>query len=205
MANGIIKLMDKQVKSKERVANFGEVNTSEKEVSAMIDLVKDQAERLESRFLEPACGDGNFLIEVMSRKLDILAKNYQKDQYEFEKNSIVAVGSIYGVEILEDNAEKARERLFNKFDKEYKKYFLNSINQDFLDSINYILKKNIIHGDALTLKKVKSNEPVTFCEWALIKNKIKERLYSSDLLAYAPFEKEHFSLIGWERFIYPDP
>ena len=99
------------------------MNTSEKEVSAMIDLVKDQAERLESRFLEPACGDGNFLIEVMSRKLDILAKNYQKDQYEFEKNSIVAVGSIYGVEILEDNAEKARERLFNKFDKEYKNTF----------------------------------------------------------------------------------
>ena len=203
MANGIIKLMDKQVKSKERVANFGEVNTSEKEVSAMIDLVKDQAERLESRFLEPACGDGNFLIEVMSRKLDILAKNYQKDQYEFEKNSIVAVGSIYGVEILEDNAEKARERLFNKFDKEYKKYFLNSINQDFLDSINYILKKNIIHGDALTLKKVKSNEPVTFCEWALIQNKIKRRDFTlSDLLAYAPFEKGTlFSDLGEEVHI----
>ena len=203
MANGIIKLMDKQVKSKERVANFGEVNTSEKEVNAMIDLVKDQTERLDSRFLEPACGDGNFLIEVLSRKLDVVVKQYKNNQYDFEKNSLVVVGSIYGVDILKDNAEQARGRLYKKFENEYKKYFSDSVNQDFLDSIKYIFEKNIIHGDALTLKKVKSNEPVTFCEWALIDNKIKRRDFTlSDLLAYAPFEKGTlFSDLGEEVHI----
>ena len=75
--------MDKQVKSKDRVANFGEVNTSEKEVNAMIDLVRDQTERLDSRFLEPACGDGNFLIEVLSRKLNVIVKKYKNNQYDF--------------------------------------------------------------------------------------------------------------------------
>lgn len=195
--------MDKQIKSKKRVADFGEVNTSEIEVNAMIDLVKDQTERLDSRFLEPACGDGNFLIEVMSRKLEILIKQYKNNQYDFEKNSVVAVGSIYGVDILKDNAKQARSRLYKKFENDYKKYFSNNINHDLLDSIKYILKKNIIHGDALTLKKVKSNEPVTFCEWALIENKVKRRDFTlSDLLAYAPFEKGTlFSDLGEEVYI----
>lgn len=192
--------MDKQVKSKKRVADFGEVNTSEKEVNAMIDLVKDQTERLDSRFLEPACGDGNFLIEVLSRKLNAVVKQYKNSQYDFEKNSVVAVGSIYGVDILKDNAEQARERLYKKFENEYKKYFSDNVNQDFLDSIKYIFGKNIIHGDALTLKKVESDEPVTFCEWALIENKIKRRDFTlSDLLAYGPFEKGTlFSDLGEE-------
>tara|TARA_B100001093_G_C26851399_1_gene1025339 strand:- start:4087 stop:4728 length:642 start_codon:yes stop_codon:yes gene_type:complete len=182
--------MNNQVKSKERVANFGEVNTSEKEVNAMVDLVKDQAERLDSRFLEPACGDGNFLLEVMSRKLKMLVKKYKKNQYDFEKYSVIAVGTIYGVDILKDNAEQARERLFKKFIEEYEKYFINNVNANLVESIRYIFKKNIIHGDALTLKKVDSDQPVTFCEWALIEDKIQRRDYTlSDLLAYAPFEK----------------
>jgi 23S rRNA G2445 N2-methylase RlmL len=83
-----MKSMNNQVKSKERVADFGEVNTSEREVNAMLDLVKQETERLDSRFLEPACGDGNFLIEVLNRKLEILVKKYKKNQYEFEKNSM---------------------------------------------------------------------------------------------------------------------
>ena len=195
--------MDKQVKSKDRVANFGEVNTSEKEVNAMIDLVRDQTERLDSRFLEPACGDGNFLIEVLSRKLNVIVKKYKNNQYDFEKNSAVAVGSIYGIDILKDNAEQARRRLYKKFENKYKKYFSEKVNQDFLDSINYIFGKNIIHGDALTLNKVESNEPVTFSEWALIENKIKRRDFTlSDLLAYAPFEKGTlFSDLGEEVHI----
>ena len=82
--NGIINLMSNQVKSKERVADFGEVNTSEREVNAMLDLVKQETERLDSRFLEPACGDGNFLIEVLNRKLDILVKKYKKNISEKE-------------------------------------------------------------------------------------------------------------------------
>ena len=93
--------------------------------------------------------------------------------------------------------------MYKKFENEYKKYFSDNVNQDFLDSINYIFGKNIIHGDALTLKKVESNEPVTFSEWALIENKIKRRDFTlSDLLAYAPFEKGTlFSDLGEEVHI----
>ena len=149
--------MNNQVKSKDRVTDFGEVNTSEREVNAMLDLVEQETERLDSRFLEPACGDGNFLIEVLNRKLDVLVKNYKKNQYEFEKNAVVVIGSIYGVDILEDNAQSARDRLFNRFLEVYEKLFKDFLNQDLIQSVKFILDKNIIHGDALTLKKVNSN------------------------------------------------
>tara|TARA_Y100000768_G_scaffold315361_1_gene250300 strand:+ start:937 stop:1581 length:645 start_codon:yes stop_codon:yes gene_type:complete len=198
--------MPKQVKSKQRVSEFGEVNTSKREVESMLDLVIHETERLDSRFLEPACGDGNFLIEVLRRKLRILVKNYKNNQYEFEKNSIVMIGSIYGLDILEDNAESARKRLLTEFLKVYEKHFRKNINKNLIKSIKYILKRNIIHGDALTLKQVISEKPVIFCEWAIINNKLKRRDFSlSDLLIYAPFEKGSiFSDMGEEAFI-PDP
>ena len=195
--------MNKQVKSKARVADFGEVNTSEREVNAMLDLVKQETERLDSRFLEPACGDGNFLIEVLNRKLEILIKKYKRNQYEFERNSVVVVGSIYGVDILLDNAQSARDRLFNRFFEVYKKYFKKNLNDNLVESIRFILDKNIIHGDALTLKQVDSENPVTFSEWAVINSKLKRRDFTlSDLLAYAPFEKGTlFSDLGDEVHI----
>lgn len=195
-----------QVKSKERVTDFGEVNTSEIEVNAMLDLVKQETERLDSRFLEPACGDGNFLIEVLNRKLEILVKKYKKNQYLFEINSIVVVGSIYGLDILADNAQSARERLFDKFIEVYKKYFMKYSNDNLIRSIKFILDRNIIHGDALTLKQVDSENPVTFCEWAIINSKLKRRDFTLvDLLIYAPFEKGTlFSDVGWEVNI-PEP
>ena len=182
--------MNNQVKSKARVADFGEVNTSEREINAMLDLVKQETERLDSRFLEPACGDGNFLIEVLNRKLEILVKKYKKNQYEFERNSVVVVGSIYGVDILQDNAKSAKERLFNRFFEVYEKYFKKNLNENLVESLRFILNKNIIHGDALTLKQVESEDPVTFSEWAIINSKLKRRDFTlADLLAYAPFEK----------------
>jgi hypothetical protein len=198
--------MNNQVKSKKRVADFGEVNTSEREVNAMLDLVKQETERFDSRFLEPACGDGNFLIEVLNRKLDILVKKYKKNQYEFEKNSVVVVGSIYGVDILEDNAQSARDRLLGRFIEEYERYFKEYLNNNLIKSIKFILDKNIIHGDALTLKKVDSENPVTFSEWAIINNKLKRRDFTlSDLLAYSPFERGTlFSDVG-EKVNIPDP
>jgi len=198
--------MSKQVKSKERVSEFGEVNTSEREVNAMLDLAKQETERLDSRFLEPACGDGNFLIEVLNRKLEILVKKYKKNQYEFEKNSVVVVGSIYGVDILKDNTLLARERLFDRFFEVYNQHFNEYLNNNLIKSIKFILDKNIIHGDALTLKKVESDNPVIFCEWALIQNKLKRRDFAlADLIAYSPFEKGTiFSDVGEEVNI-PDP
>lgn len=199
----MVEIINNQVKSKERVTDFGEVNTSEREINSMLDLVKQETERLDSRFLEPACGDGNFLIEVLNRKLEVLVKNYKKNQYEFEKNAVVVIGSLYGVDVLEDNIKKARERLYKKFFETYKQIFKNSLNEDLLKSVRFILDKNIICGDALTLKHVDSGNPVTFCEWGIVNNKVKRRDFTlSDLLAYAPFKQGTiFSDLGEEVFI----
>ena len=157
----------------------------------MLDLVQQEIERLDSRFLEPACGDGNFLVEVLNRKLKILVNQFKKNQYEFEKNSIVVIGSIYGIDILEDNLVIAKHRLLEKFFETYKKIFSQNINQDFISSVEFILEQNIIHGDALSLKKVDSEELVTFSEWVLVDNKIRRRDFTfKHLLDGSPFENE---------------
>ena len=104
---------DTQVRSKKRVTDHGEVFTNDREVNAMLDLVKHETERIDARFLEPACGNGNFLAEVIRRKLNVVEQRYSKSQIEWERYAVIAVSSIYGVDILEDNAQECRERLFN--------------------------------------------------------------------------------------------
>ena len=98
--------MEEQVKSKHRVAQYGEVLTAPREVNAMLDLVKQETERIESRFLEPACGTGNFLIEILRRKLEVVEKRYAKSQVEFERYAVLAVSSIYGIDILDENVQQ---------------------------------------------------------------------------------------------------
>ena len=97
-------MTEKQVKSKQRVADHGEVFTAEREVIAMLDLVKDETERIDSRFLEPACGEGAFLTKILERKLNVVIAKYSKSEHDFEKQSIIALSSIYGIDILTDNA-----------------------------------------------------------------------------------------------------
>lgn len=198
--------MNKQIKSKKRVTEHGEVYTSEREVNNMLDLVKQETERLDSRFLEPACGDGNFLIKVLERKVEVLLSRYKKNQFEFEKNSVVVISSIYGIDILEDNVEETQNRLFNYFEGVYSKTFKGVENQELLSTIKYILSKNIIHGDALSLKKVDSDEPVTFCEWSLVNNSIKRRDFTFEhLLQSSPLDGPNlFSDLGEDVFI-PTP
>lgn len=104
-----------QIKSKDRVANHGEVFTNIREVNAMLDLVKDETHRIDSRFLEPACGTGNFLIEVLRRKLEVVESRYKKSKIEFERYSILALSSIYGIDILEDNLKECKTRLYELF------------------------------------------------------------------------------------------
>lgn len=99
-----------QIKSKQRVQERGEVFTNEREVKAMCDLVKDETERIESRFLEPACGDGNFLAEIVTRKLAVVSKRYGKSETDWEKYSVLAMSSVYGVDIMPDNAQECRAR-----------------------------------------------------------------------------------------------
>ena len=142
---------NKQIKSRKRVVDHGEVFTNEREVKAMCDMVNDETQRIDSRFLEPACGDGNFLAEILERKLAIVKKRYRKSPMDFEKNSLLAVSSLYGVDILTDNVKACRERLFKIWDKEYKAVCKKECSDDMRDSIRFILDKNILCGNALTL------------------------------------------------------
>lgn len=165
----------KQVKSKERVANHGEVFTAEREVKAMCDLVKSETERIESRFLEPACGDGNFLSEILNRKLDVVFNRYGKNIAEYERYSILAVSSLYGVDILEDNAKECRERLYNIWNERYKKLWKSKIDKKVQAAAKFIISRNILYGDALTMKR-NDGEPIVFSEWSLVTDdKIKRR------------------------------
>ena len=116
-----------QIKSKDRVANHGEVFTNIREVNAMLDLVKDETHRIDSRFLEPACGTGNFLIEVLRRKLEVVESRYKKSKIEFERYSILALSSIYGIDILEDNLKECKTRLYELFLNCYKSIFKKDI------------------------------------------------------------------------------
>ncbi len=163
-----------QTKSKTRVRDHGEVFTAEREVKAMCDLVYDETQRISSRFLEPACGDGNFLAEILTRKLCCTEINkYKKIPYEWEKQSVLAVGSIYGVDILFDNVVACRERLFKIWDKGYKAICKKECSELTREAVRFILSKNIVCGNALTLKCVNENgsetdEPIVFSEWSFI-------------------------------------
>lgn len=162
-----------QTKSKERVRERGEVFTAEREVKAMCDLVKNETERIDSRFLEPACGDGNFLVEILMRKLEVVKRKYKKSSLDYEKNAVLALSSLYGVDIMNDNVLACRNRLFNIWDKEYKAVCKKDCNDQTREAAKFILSKNIVCGNALTLKKVDedgndTNDPIVFSEWAFI-------------------------------------
>lgn len=200
-------MMTKQIKSKERVADHGEVFTNEKEVKAMCDLVKQETERIDSRFLEPACGDGNFLIEILKRKLEIVKKKYKKSHYDYERYSLLALGSVYGVELLEDNVVTCRNRLFEYWKYEYKKICKKDSNEATENSAKYILSRNIIQGNALTLMCVDDNgndtkNPIVFSEWTLPFNdaRMQRNDYTLDeLLNEKNIEKEQLNLLETDK------
>ena len=166
---------DKQLKSKKRVADHGEVFTNEREVNAMLDLVKQETERIDSRFLEPACGNGNFLAEVLSRKLHVVDTRYAKNQNDWERYAVIAVSSIYGVEILEDNAQECRERLFEIFDKHYTLLYKNKCRDECRRSIRFLFQRNILWGDALDFCNPLTKEPIVFSEWSAVNGSMLKR------------------------------
>lgn len=166
--------MARQVKSRQRVQDHGEVFTNEREVNAMLDMVKQETERIESRFLEPACGNGNFLAEVLRRKLAVVTQQYKKNPDDYMRYAFAAVSSLYGVDILEDNAQECRDRLFEIVESEARRSIKNP-DEAFLDAVRYLLNKNVLCGDALTLKDSNGN-PITFAEWSLVTgDKVKRR------------------------------
>lgn len=162
--------MTRQVKSKQRVAEHGEVFTAEREVEAMCDLVKQETERIDSRFLEPSCGDGNFLSVILKRKLAIVTQKYRHSMCDWERNALMALGSLYGVDILQDNVIACRERLFAIWDGEYRAVCKNTCDET-REAARFLLSRNIVCGNALTLLCVdgdgcEQNTPIVLSEWS---------------------------------------
>lgn len=174
--------MERQVKSKERVAKHGEVFTAAREVNAMLDMVKQETERIDSRFLEPACGDGNFLAEILRRKLAVVKKRYGRSSADYEKFSVLAIMSIYGVDIMEDNAKACRARLFDIWNDAYTAECKKDCTEACRKAARFIFKRNILYGDALTMM-LNNTEPIIFSEWSFITgNLVKRRDFRFDVL-----------------------
>lgn len=167
---------DAQIKSRQRVQDHGEVFTNEREVNAMLDMVKAEAERIESRFLEPACGDGNFLAEILRRKLAVVGTKYRRNIDEWQHYAFLAVSSIYGVDLLPDNASECRERLLRIVMDDAPR----GTPERFELAVRFLLLKNILCGDALTMLD-ENGSPITFCEWSFVReDRVKRRDYQLD-------------------------
>ena len=166
-------LQELQVKSASRVREHGEVLTARREVEAMLDLVKNESERIDSRFLEPACGDGNFLVAILERKLKIVSSKYRSKKADFEVQMISALSSIYGIDLLEDNVELAQERMFEIACNCYKESLKVNPDEDFKKIIKFILKKNILQGDSLN-----EIDKIVFTQWSLIGYQVQIEEYS---------------------------
>ena len=166
------------VKSKQRVADHGEVFTPAWMVDAMLDLVKDESERIDSRFLEPACGSGNFIVKVLQRKLAAVERKFGKSDFEKQHYALLALMCIYGIELLADNIKECRENMLEIFAD----YLILRASDDLYRAAFYVLSQNLVHGDALTMC-VSSGEPITFAEWGYLgKGKFQRRDFRFDVL-----------------------
>ena len=193
-------MADSQIKSRERVRAHGEVFTAEREVKAMCDLVKEETERIDARFLEPACGDGNFLAEILHRKLAVCGKRYGGSVSDWEKFSFLAITSLYGIDILADNVSACRERLFGI----WRECYLAAKNAKdegcgIETVIRFVLGKNILCGNALSMKRVNEKgedleEPIVFTEWNFVTGDlVKRREFRFDQLQ----RREEDLLFAW--------
>ena len=166
------------VKSKQRVADHGEVFTPDWMVEAMLDLVKDETERIDARFLEPACGSGNFLVRILKRKLAAVELKFGKSEFEKQHYALLGLMCIYGVELLSDNIAECRENLLAIFAD-----YLHLSNADALHrAASMVLTENLVHGDALTMRS-SDGKPIVFAEWGYLgKGKFQRRDFRLDNL-----------------------
>ncbi len=168
----------KYVKSKQRVADHGEVFTPAWMVEAMLDLVKGETERIDSRFLEPACGSGNFIVQVLRRKLAAVELKYGKSDFERRYYALLAIMCIYGIELLPDNIADCRANLL-----EILAGYLNlDESDDLYRAAFYVLSQNLVHGDALKMR-THDDQAITFAEWGYLgKGKFQRRDFRLDTL-----------------------
>jgi N-6 DNA Methylase len=169
------------VKSKQRVADHGEVFSPAWMVEAMLDLVNDETQRIDSRFLEPACGSGNFLVRVLRRKLAAVELKYGRSDFERRHYALLALMCIYGIELLPDNIAECRANLL-EIVVEYLKLDEAS---DLYRAASHVLSLNLVHGDALTMR-ASDGAPITFAEWGYLgKGKFQRRDFRFDILTHS--------------------
>ena len=167
------------VKSKQRVADHGEVFTPAWVIEAMLNLVKDETERIDSRFLEPACGSGNFLVRILQRKLAAVELKFGKSDFERRHYALLALMCTYGIEILEDNIAECRANMLEILAD----YLKLDESDELYRAASYVLSQNLVHGDALTMR-TQEKQPTTFAEWGYLgKGKFQRRDFRLDVLA----------------------
>ncbi|MEA3189674.1 MAG: hypothetical protein QOD77_256 [Thermoplasmata archaeon] len=174
----------------------------------MLDLVSQETERIESRFLEPACGTGNFLTEILERKLRIVESRYRGSQLDYERYAVLAVSSMYGIDILEDSVLECRSLLFHTFNREYSRLFQRAARDTVRETVRYLLSSNIIQGDALTLMTVEPQpKPIVFSEWSPVNGSmLKRRDYTFGGLLACTSQKEQPLLSDFgQRVFIPTP
>ncbi len=164
--------------SRQRVADHGEVYTPVWMVEAMLDLVKGETERIDSRFLEPACGSGNFLVRILQRKLAAVERKFGQSDFEKQQYSLLALMCIYGIELLPDNITVCRANLLDIFAD----YLKITASDDLYHAASYVLSQNLVHGDALAMR-TQQDKPITFSEWGYLgKGKFQRRDFRFDVL-----------------------
>jgi hypothetical protein len=179
-------------KSKQRIADHGEVFTPPWLVEAMLDLVKDESERIDSRFLEPACGSGNFLVHVLRRKLAAVERKYGRTDFDKRYYALLSVMCIYGIELLADNIEECRANLLEAFADDLKLDEADELYQ----AASYVLSQNLIQGDALSICAV-DGQPITIAEWGpLRRGKFKRRDFRLEVLTRSAAFGEEAPLLG---------
>ena len=156
--------MRTQAKAKERVRNYGEVFTAEREVNAMLDLVKQEVKNIDSTFMEPACGDGNFLVEILRRKIDSVFKLVGQNEADCEYWATRAISTIYGVDIQKDNVLRARKRLFSDFSTRFINRYKHHPSSICQNSVRFILSQNIQCGNTLTYER-SAGKPLMITKW----------------------------------------
>lgn len=166
------------VKSKQRVADHGEVFTPAWMVEAMLDLVKDETERIDARFLEPACGSGNFIVQILRRKLAAVELKYGQSDFERRHFALLGLMCIYGIELLADNIAECRANVLEVFAQ----YLRLNEEDDLYLAATHVLLENLVHGDALTMR-AKDGQFITFAEWGYLgKGKYQRRDFRFDVL-----------------------
>jgi hypothetical protein len=166
------------IRSKKRVADHGEVFTPRWLVEKMLDLVKGESERIDSRFLEPACGSGNFLVPVLQHKLAAVEAKYGKSEFERQHYALLALMYIYGIELLTDNIAECRANLLEIFAE----YLNIDESTDLYRAAFFVLSQNLVHGDALTMRGT-GGQPITFAEWGYLgRGKFQRRDFRLDVL-----------------------